>query len=138
MDYQMLDQMGFFRESQIERKEEIKLLNLSRYFGHEGYRDTIDFVNKEELSKYKNNGVKISTTYSDRLYSWDSKKYDDSCKKVWNNVGQFFRQRCENPEKIQEFLSLYFDKKCELLAVVTTENRNTGYPVSCFYYVETE
>jgi len=76
------------------------------------------------------------TVYSDRLYSWDSEKYNKCCLKVWNNKGQYFDNR--KPEDIEKFLSLYMDMKIKLTAIVEGCNVSNGYPYWVFYYKEIE
>lgn len=128
-----------FYLDEIERKKEERqelydLLGLSKHH----FVGKINYANVVKLKDYEALDVKLQTVYSDRLYQWNSEKYDKCCKKVWNNVGQWFEERCKNPENIQTFLSLYFEKECDLVAVITTTNVSTGFPLSCFYYVEKE
>ncbi len=111
-----------------ERKKIFELLGV-RYFS-----GRLDYFNEEKLQECHDNGIDIETVYCDRMWQWDMEKYDDCCMKVWHNTGQIFKERCKHPEDIQNFLSLYFEKDCELLAVITTTNQSTGYPISCFFY----
>ena len=75
-----------------------------------------------------------SAVYSDRLWQWDSKKYDKCCQEVFKNTGQKFNSR--NPEGIQRFLSMYFDKEVRLTAILCGCNYATGFPYLVFYYEE--
>ena len=70
--------------------------------------------------------------YSDRLWSWNSKKYDHCCEKVWGNQGQLFGGR--QPDEIEKFLRLYFDDP-ELMLTGIEEgcNCSNGYPFWVFY-----
>lgn len=76
---------------------------------------------------------KISNVvYSDRLWEWDSKKYNECCQEVWNNHGQYFYNR--EPEDIERFLSKYFRRNIKLTVILEGCNVSNGYPVWVFYY----
>lgn len=77
-----------------------------------------------------------SSVYSDRMYSWDPKKYNKCCEEVWGNTGQYLSER--NPKDIEQFLNLYFEKEIELTAVVQCCNQLIGFPYWCFYYKDKE
>ena len=79
---------------------------------------------------YKNNTG--SCVYSDRLWQWDCNKYDECCQKVWGNHGQVFYNR--EPKDIQKFLSLYFDKKVKLTALLEGCNVSNGFPYWIFFF----
>lgn len=133
----MLDYIDEVYLDEIERKKEEQqelydLLGLSH--GH--FVGKINYADVVKLKDYEATDTKLQTVYSDRLYQWNSEKYDKCCKKVWNNTGQLFEERSKHPENIQTFLSLYFEKDCDLVAVLTTTNVSTGFPLSCFFYVE--
>lgn len=70
--------------------------------------------------------------YSDRLWQWDSKKYDRCCNEVWGNEGQYFNNR--KPKDIERFLSLYFEKEVKLTVIMQGCNVSNGYPYWIFYY----
>lgn len=72
--------------------------------------------------------------YSDRLWEYDHKHFEACSEKVWGNHGQFFRERSRNPEKIEEFLTLYNGKKTVLTAIVEGCNIGNGYPYWIFFY----
>lgn len=74
------------------------------------------------------------TVYSDRLYQWDSKKYNKLCEKYWGNQGQYFSGR--SPEKIEDFLSDYFGHLVKLAMIMEYCNQDSGYPVWRFDYQE--
>lgn len=80
------------------------------------------------------NRDKCEAVYSDRLYQWDYEKYHKCCKEVFKNQAQYFDKR--NPEEIEEFLSMYFEKNIKLTAVVQGCNQATGYPYWVFFYEE--
>jgi len=63
---------------------------------------------------------------------WDYKKFNECCKKVWGNEGQYFSNR--EPKDIEKFLSLYWNKKIELTAIEECCNVSSGYPIWIFYY----
>lgn len=73
-----------------------------------------------------------STVYSDRLYQWDSNKFDTLCKQTWGNSGQYFSNR--EPEDIEKFLSLYLGKKIKLVRITQETNQSNGYPYWRFDY----
>jgi len=75
-----------------------------------------------------------SAVYSDRLWQWDSQKYDKCCQEVFKNTGQMFSGR--NPEGIQRFLSIYFDKEIRLTAILRGCNQWSGFPYWVFCYEE--
>ncbi len=81
------------------------------------------------------NGQKAtSTVYSDRLYQWDYKKYNDLCKKHFGNEGQYFSGR--KPELIEVFIRDYMnDQSVMLCRIEEHENRVTGYPLWRFDYL---
>lgn len=74
------------------------------------------------------------TVYSDRLYSWDSEKYDTLCVKHWNNKGHYFDKR--TPASVEAFLSDYFGKKISLERIEQQVNLGSGYPLWRFDYRE--
>ena len=87
------------------------------------------FVTWENKYKIKPSG----SVYSDRLFQWDSEKYNTYCKKHWGNHGQYFS---ETPEKIEAFLRDYFSEpKLILCRVMQTCNKSSGYPIWIFSYV---
>lgn len=74
-----------------------------------------------------------SGVYSDRLYQWDSQKFNACCREVWGNEGQYFDDR--SPEDIERFLQLYFDKPgIRLTRIVECCNQSSGYPLWYFNY----
>lgn len=73
------------------------------------------------------------TVYSDRLFQWDSAKYDKCCKDVWGNEGQYFDSR--SPQSIERFLQLYLDKpKLKLIGIMQGANMSSGYPYWIFFF----
>ena len=100
-------------------------------YGNVSYYD-----NKDEYGgtiQYDNGVTAKHTVYSDRLFSWDYKKYDECCQKVWNNKGQeFYRDRKE--EDIQKFLRLYTEDDSLTLCRVVRYKRMDGYSVWRFDY----
>jgi hypothetical protein len=82
---------------------------------------------KGDYNREKNEAV-----YSDRLFQWDSKKYNNCCKEVWGNESQYFYER--NPKEIESFLSKYFEKEIKLTAIEVGCNMSTGYPYWVFYF----
>lgn len=72
--------------------------------------------------------------YSDRLFQWNSKAFNEAVAAVWPDdpVGQMFHSR--NPVDIQRFLCLYFSKDVELTGVLQGCNVSNGYPYWIFAY----
>ena len=75
-----------------------------------------------------------SAVYSDRLYQWDSKKYDECYNEIFKKSGQYFNSN--NPSGIEKFLSMYFGKEITLTAILRGCNQASGFPYWVFYYVE--
>ena len=84
------------------------------------------------MGEYDEN--KSHTVYSDRMYQWDYKKFNQCCEEVFKNSGQFFDDR--EPKAINEFLNKYFDQKVKLTAIVKCCNVSTGFPYWRFEYEE--
>ena len=98
-------------------------------------RTTLQGVNARRRSPFEYENGHLPTdevVYSDRLYQWDSEKYNASCMAVWGNRGQYFYQR--SPESIEMFLSLYFGREVILTAIEVEENASSGYPYWAFYF----
>lgn len=75
------------------------------------------------------------SVYSDRLYQWDSQKYNELCRLIWNNESQYFDQR--NPSDIQTFLRRYNDnEQIVLTMIMKCCNVSSGYPIWIFFYRE--
>ena len=76
-----------------------------------------------------NNGIEPNdTVYSDRLFQWDSKKYNKLCKKHFGDESQYWSNR--EPQKIESFLRDYIgNKKIILCRIEQQENKSTGYPL---------
>ena len=82
---------------------------------------------QEDSAKGKGNCV-----YSDRLFQWDTEKYNKSCKKVWGNTGQNFGSR--SPKDIEKFLSEYYDKEVKLTMIMEGCNVSNGFPYWIFFF----
>lgn len=74
---------------------------------------------------------KSSSWFSDRLRRWDSKKFDECCEKVWGKKTAYFRNG--HPKYVEKFLSLYFEKKVKLTAILEGCNYGNGYPYWLLY-----
>lgn len=70
--------------------------------------------------------------YSDRLFQWDSEKYERLTKEVFGNSGQYFTNRY--PEEIEQFLQRYFNRRILLTGIMEGCNVGNGYPYWIFYY----
>lgn len=80
--------------------------------------------------KSRNFSPADSYVYSDRMMQQNHEKFADACKKVWKNTGQMFYSR--EPEDIEKFLSIYFDREVELTMVMEGCNVSNGYPYWIF------
>ena len=75
-----------------------------------------------------------SSVYSDRLYGWDSKKYNKVCREVWGNEGQYFYPD-RQPEDIEKFLRIILNNENIVLKrVLRFENACNGFPYWRFDY----
>ena len=72
--------------------------------------------------------------YSDRLYQWNPKKYDELRRKHFSDVSQYWSG--SKPELIEAFLSDYLGQPIKLQALAHQENRSSGYPVWIMFYKE--
>lgn len=91
-----------------------------------------DFLLWVKDFKYIKN-PECSVVCSDRLYKWDSKKYNKCCREVWGNEGQYFD--CREAEDIEKFLRLYNDDPdLELRKIAEGCNVSNGYPYWVFWY----
>ena len=72
--------------------------------------------------------------YSDRMNGWDHNKYNECCRKVWNNEGQLFYED-RSPAEVEKFLRLYIEDDTLVLCKITRyENQSNGYPYWRFDY----
>jgi hypothetical protein len=71
--------------------------------------------------------------YSDRLYQYDHKKYNEACEKVFGNQGQVFFER--QPKDVEKLLQLiYEDDTIELTAIMQGANKSSGHRYWVFFY----
>ena len=76
-------------------------------------------------------GKEVNGDYSDRLFQFDSAKYDRCCMSAFGNKGQYFGDR--DPKAIQQFLSLYHERpQLRLEYVIEGCNPSSGYPYWVF------
>lgn len=99
----------------------------------EDYRYSYDFF---VVWRQDYNQNTSDTVYSDRLWQWDSKKYNTCCMEVWGNKGQSFHGR--KPKEIESFLNKYFGRKVKLTAIMEGCNVSNGYPIWSFHFETTE
>lgn len=71
---------------------------------------------------------------SDRLFEWDSEKFNRLSNEIFGNTGQNFSNRY--PELIQKFLCQYFDRQILLTGIMECCNVGNGYSYWTFYYKE--
>lgn len=94
--------------------------------------------NYDEYVVWKSNEFDINNyhaAYSDRLWEFDSLKYENCCSKIFKNTGQRF-DNGRNHKTINDFLNLYFEKEVKLTAIMQGCNQWNGYPYWIFLYEE--
>lgn len=100
-------------------------------FNLENAKDFIEVIFNP--ARVLDEGKPTATVYSDRLFQWDHKKYDELCLKHWDNRGQYFD--CRTGEEIEAFLRDYIgEQKLILCRIEQHENKSTGYPLWRFDY----
>lgn len=74
--------------------------------------------------------------YHDRMMQWDWGKYHAAAETVWpvKTCPHYFDGK--NAKDIEKFLSIYFDKKVKLTAIMKGCNVSNGYPYWIFVYRE--
>lgn len=75
--------------------------------------------------------------WTDRLYQWSPDKFNKCCKEHFGDESQYFERSSRPPKKIEGFLSAYFEKSVNLLAVAEHCNQASGFPVWTLHYEET-
>ncbi len=88
---------------------------------------------------YKNGFTpeKDDCVYSDRMDQWNTELFNEACKKAFAETGRGICFEIQEPEKIEEFLSVYYKKPILLTGVEKLYFMN-GYPYYCFYYRDKE
>ena len=88
-----------------------------------------EYVEYKKADKYKH------AVYSDRLFQWNSEKYNKAAEKVWGNKSQYFN--AGDYAKIEQFLQEYLEKhNLELIGILKGCNRSSGYPYWVFFFNE--
>lgn len=116
------------------------LANIGRLYG---YLDMDGFPVEKPKDKYpygyspfrifrRNWSRNDKSVDSDRLFEWDSEKYNKLSKEVFGNAGQNFGNRY--PEEIQQFLQLYLGRRVLITGIMECCNAGNGYPYWTFYY----
>lgn len=85
---------------------------------------------------YHNSIKAEETVYSDRLFTWNSTKYNKLCLKHFGDKGQFFDSR--DPKTIENFLCDYLGKEILLVSIEEYENASNGYPYWRFNFKTVE
>ena len=89
-----------------------------------------------EVIQYENKTIESnSSVYSDRMWQWNPKKFDSSCKQIFGNCSQYFYEN-RTPEQIEKFLRIYLKKKITLVRITRHKNVSNGYPLWLFDYHE--
>lgn len=79
--------------------------------------------------------VAKGVVYTDRLFQWDPKKYNELCRKHFGNEAQLWDER--EPEKIEVFLRDYMDNPDLVLTMVMQGcNQASGFPLWILFYGE--
>lgn len=103
-------------------------------FGKEVKRNQLDYpYSYDPFVTFRNgeNEEINDTVYSDRLFQWDSQKYNKLCKKHFGNEGQYFDGR--SPSIIEKFLQDYYgNKNLKLILIEQGCNVSSGYPYWVF------
>lgn len=102
--------------------KEIKRTPISHPYSYEPFVQWIGDYHKE----------KSHSVYSDRMFQWDSEKYNNYCEEIFGNHGQYFDNR--DPNKINQFLNKYFGKEIKLTAILQCCNVSSGFPYWRFIY----
>ena len=85
------------------------------------------YVVEKKADKYKN------SIYSDRLWQWDYKKYNELCRKYFGNEAQLWDGRSFN--KIEEFLRDHqSNPELRLIGIMKGCNVSSGYPYWVFMF----
>ena len=122
--YNLLDGIEYYTEEDFTNSNN-KPIKITEKEYQNYYAPHIVWKGKEDIKE-------SNTVYSDRLIQWDYEKYNECCKSIWNNEGQYFNNR--EPEDIEKFLNLYFNKKVKLTAIMRGCNVSNDYPYWIFYY----
>ena len=89
-----------------------------------------------EVIQFEDNSIKVtSCVYSDRMWPWDSKKFNSLTLKYFGDTGQMFYEN--RPVKLVEsFLCEYLSKEVKLVRITRQKNVSNGYPLWLFEYHE--
>lgn len=103
-------------------------------------KDGIDYCSNigpnGEMIQYQNNSIESNhTVYSDRMFQWDSKKYNELCDKHFGNQSQYFYED-RSHESVEKFLIEYISKDIILQRIVRYVNASNGFPYWRFDYYE--
>lgn len=94
---------------------------------------------EKKLGDFKGYGTdkEIHGLYSDRLFQWDPKKYNQICRDVFDNEGQYWNSR--SPKDTEKFLQLYLDDPTVTLQwIIEGCNPGSGFPYWVFGYKKDE
>lgn len=86
----------------------------------------------DEVPLYTSRVKANNTIYADRMRQWDRDKYEECCKKVWGCIMNNFYS--VDSSEVEDFISLYLDKKVTLASVYTNQGYN-GYDYYRFDYL---
>ena len=94
------------------------------------------FPNKDKYGgviQFDNNAEPKHSVYSDRMYGWNSKKYNECCRSIWNDESQVFYDD-RTPEEVERFLRAYTEDETLTLCRIIRYERIDGYSVWRFDY----
>jgi hypothetical protein len=113
------------------------VMNMVDEFGNPVERTKFDHpYSYDGYVTYRNgkNEEATSTVYSDRILRQDYEKTRKLMKKHFGDTSDYYNDR--EPEKIEEFLSEYLDKKIKIIFIMEYCNKSSGYPLWRFDYCE--
>lgn len=77
-------------------------------------------------------GEQTQVVYSDRMGMWDYEKFKELYQKVFNEMGHYFGNK--NPENVEQFLKLFFDREIKLTAIMQGCNKSNGNQYWIFFF----
>lgn len=101
------------------------------HVGGQGVRTKFSHpYNYDPIVQWRNGTKPNHTVYTDRLYQWDSKKYNELCRKHFGDEAQYWDLHKRPVERIQDFLRDYLAKPDLVLCIVTEHcNQASGFPL---------
>lgn len=99
--------------------------NYSDFCTYNAPKDILKKLEDDKLN-YNNGGI-----YSDRLFTQNPERYNNSMLEVFGNKSQYFDDK--SPMKIEKFLQIFYqDESLVLRKIIESCNQSSGYP--CWYF----